>query len=326
MLAFENGKLVQRGIDLSESIHNVKENTVPVAEYHLSSRNGYSDMRVGSAVGRTVGIELELTFGDQRTANRATKEVSRAIIGAGIGEGQFSIERDGSLDYGFEVVMPYGEVTEYLSYLETMLKNPIFNHVDFSTGKAGLHVNVARETQTSSGFYYVLETLFSEVALTNSTYTSYSDHIATHFGLRVESTFAKLFPEEHIQTDIRRLELGYTPLEEKYRAINFRGSSASTVEFRLFNPTVNFSDMKTRVLLAHAAVEYATFYATFISSQYNLASVLVENLNMNSSTSWPLFYVWLKDKELYRTLAEKLVEDEDFVIAVESLTANHRAV
>ena len=322
MLAFENGKLVQRGIDLSESIHNVKENTVAVEAYHCSARNGYSDMRVGSAAGRTVGIELELTFGDQRTADRATKEVSRAIIGAGIGEGQFSIERDGSLACGFEVVMPYGEVTEYLSYLEAVLKNPIFNHADFSTGTAGLHVNVARETQTSSGFYYVLETLFSEVALTNSTYTSYSDHIATHFGLRVESEFAKLFSEEHIQTDIRLLERGNTPYEGKYRAINFRGSCASTVEFRLFNPTVNFSEMKTRVLLAHAAVEYATF----ISSQYNLTSVLVENLNMNSNTSWPLFYVWLKDKELYSTLAEKLVEDEDFVIAVESLTANHRAV
>ena len=326
MLAFENGVLVQRGIDLSESIHNVKENTVAVETYHFGARNRYSNMRVGSAGGRTVGIELELTFGDQRTADRATKEVSRAIIGAGIGDGQFSIERDGSLDYGFEVVMPYGEVTEYLSYLEAALKNPIFNHVDFSTGKAGLHVNVARETQTSSGFYYVLETLFSEEALTNSTYTSYSDHIATRFGLRVDSNYAKLFSEEHIQTDIRRLERGDTPYEEKYRAINFRGSCAGTVEFRLFNPTVNFSDMKTRVLLAHAAVEYATFYATFISSQYNLASVLVENLNMNSSTSWPLFYVWLKDKELYSTLAEKLVEDEDFVIAVESLTANHSAV
>lgn len=322
MLAFENGMLVQRGIDLSESIHNVTENTVAVEAYHFSARNRYSDMRVGSAVGRTVGIELELTFGDQRTADRATKEVSRAIIGAGIGEGQFSIERDGSLACGFEVVMPYGEVTEYLSYLEAMLKNPIFNHVDFSTGKAGLHVNVARETQTSSGFYYVLETLFSEVALTNSTYTSYSDHIATHFGLRVESTFAKLFSEEHIRTDIRLLERGDTPYEEKYRAINFRGSCASTVEFRLFNPTANFSDMKTRVLLAHAAVEYATF----ISSQYNLASALAENLNMNSNTSWPLFYVWLKGKELYSTLAEKLVEDEDFVIAVESLPANHSAV
>ena len=323
MLVFENGMLVHRGIDLSESIHNVTENTVPVAEYHLSSRNGYCDMRVGSAVGRTVGIELELTFGDQRTAGRATKEVSRAIIGAGIGESQFTIERDGSLhDEGFEVVMPYGEVTEYLGYLETMLKNPIFNHVDFSSGKAGLHVNVARETQTSSGFYYVLETLFSGVALTNSTYTSYSDHIVTAFGLRVSSEYAELFSEGHIQTDTRRLELGRTPLEERYRAINFRGSWASTMEFRLFKPTVKFSEMKTRVLLAHAAVEYATF----ISSQYNLTSVLVENLNMNSSTSWPLFYVWLKDKALYSTLAEKLVEDEDFVIAVESLTANHSAV
>ena len=322
MLAFENGKLVQRGIDLSESIHNVKENTVAVEAYHVSACNGYSGMRVGSADGRTVGIELELTFGDQRTADRATKEVSRAIIGAGIGEGQFSIERDGSLDYGFEVVMPYGEVTEYLSYLEAMLKNPIFNHVDFSTGKAGLHINVARETQTSSGFYYVLETLFSEAALTNSTYTSYSDRIATHFGLRVESTYAQLFSEERIQTDIRRLDRGDMPYLEKYRAINFRGSCARPMEFRLFKPTINVSDMKTRVLLAHAAVEYATF----ISSQHDLASALVENLNMDSNTSWPLFYVWLKDKELYRTLAEKLVEDEDFVIAVESLAANHSAV
>ena len=322
MLAFENGRLVPRGIDLSENIHSVEENTVVVEAYHFSARNSYSDMRVGSAVGRTVGIELELTFSGPRTADRAKKEVSRAIIGAGIGEGQFSIERDGSLDYGFEVVMPYGEVTEYLSYLETMLKNPIFNHVDFSTEKAGLHVNVARETQYGSGFYYALETLFSEVALTNSTYTSYSDHIATSFGLRVESDFAKLFSEEYIRTDIRRLGRGDPPFAEKYRAINFRGSCASTVEFRLFNPTVKFSEMKTRVLLAHAAVEYATF----ISSQYNLASALVENLNMDSNTSWPLFYVWLKDKELYSTIAEKLVEDEDFVIAVESLTANHRAV
>lgn len=324
MLAFENGRLVQRGVDLSESIHNVKENTVPVAEYHLSSRNGYCDMRVGSAVGRTVGVELELTFGSSIVAKRATKEVSRAIIGAGIGESQFSIERDGSLDYGFEVVMPYGEVTEYLSYLETMLKNPIFNHVDFSTGKAGLHVNVARlpHPQTSSGFYYVLETLFSGVALTNSTYTSYSDHIATHFGLRVESTSAELFSEEQIRSNERLLSRGSAPEEIKYRAVNFKGSHSRPVEFRLFSPTVKFSEMKTRILLAHAAVEYATF----ISSQYNLTSVLVENLNMNSSTSWPLFYVWLKDKELYSTLAEKLVEDEDFVIAVESLTAKHRAV
>ena len=323
MLTFENGMLVPHEITFGESIHSVSENTISTMEYHSSSRNGYQGMRVGTADGRTVGVELELTFGSSIVAKRATKEVSRAIIGAGIGEGQFTIERDGSLhNEGFEVVMPYGEVTEYLGYLETMLKNPIFNHVDFSSGLAGLHVSVARDNQATSGFYYVLESLFSEAALTNLTHTSYSDHIVTAFGLRVSSEFAELFTEGHIQTDIRRLELGHTPLGEKYRAINFRGSCASTVEFRLFNPTVNFSDMKTRVLLAHAAVEYATF----ISSQYNLASVLVENLNMNSSTSWPLFYVWLKDKALYSTLAEKLVEDEDFVIAVESLTANHRAV
>ena len=323
MLTFENGMLVPHEITFGESIHSVSENTISTMEYHSSSRNGYQGMRVGTADGRTVGVELELTFGSSIVAKRATKEVSRAIIGAGIGEGQFTIERDGSLhNEGFEVVMPYGEVTEYLGYLETMLKNPIFNHVDFSSGLAGLHVSVARDNQAASGFYYVLESLFSKAALTNLTHTSYSDHIVTAFGLRVSSEFAELFTEGHIQTDIRRLELGHTPLGEKYRAINFRGSCASTVEFRLFNPTVNFSDMKTRVLLAHAAVEYATF----ISSQYNLASVLVENLNMNSSTSWPLFYVWLKDKALYSTLAEKLVEDEDFVIAVESLTANHRAV
>lgn len=323
MLTFENGMLVPHEITFGESIHSVSENTISKMEYHSSSRNGYQGMRVGTADGRTVGIELELTFGSQRVAERATKEVSRAIIGAGIGEGQFTIERDGSLhDEGFEVVMPYGEVTEYLGYLETMLKNPIFNHVDFSSGLAGLHVSVARDNQAASGFYYVLESLFSKAALTNLTHTSYSDHIVTAFGLRVSSEFAELFTEGHIQTDIRRLELGHTPLEEKYRAVNFKGSHSRPVEFRLFSPTVKFSEMKTRILLAHAAVEYATF----ISSQYNLTSVLVENLNMNSSTSWPLFYVWLKDKALYSTLAEKLVEDEDFVIAVESLTANHSAV
>lgn len=51
-------------------------------------------MRVGTAEGRTVGVELELTFRDSRTAERATKEVNRAIIGSGIGENQFSIRRD----------------------------------------------------------------------------------------------------------------------------------------------------------------------------------------------------------------------------------------
>ena len=75
--------------------------------------------------------------------------------------------------------------------------------------------------------------------------------------------------------------------------------------------------MKTRVLLAHAAVEYATF----ISSQYSTALGMAERLDMNSETVWPLFYSWLRDRELYNTIAEKLVEDEDFVIAVESLTA-----
>ena len=323
MLTFENGVLVPQEITFGESIHGVLENTIPKTEYHSSSRNGYQGMRVGTADGRTVGIELELTFGSQRVAERATKEVSRAIIGAGIGEDQFTIDRDGSLhDEGFEVVMPYGEVTEYLGYLETMLKNPIFNHVDFSSGLAGLHVSVARDNQAASGFYCVLESLFSKAALTNSTYTSYSDHIVTAFGLRVSSEYAELFTEEQIQSDVRLLSRGNAPEEIKYRAVNFKGSRSRPVEFRLFSPTVKFSEMKTRILLAHAAVEYATF----ISSQYNLASELVERLRMDSETVWPLFYVWLKDKELYSTLAEKLVEDEDFVIAVESLTVPYNPV
>lgn len=323
MLTFENGVLVPQEITFGESIHGVLENTVPKTEYHSSSRNGYQGMRVGTADGRTVGIELELTFGSKRVAERATKEVSRAIIGAGIGEDQFTIERDGSLlDEGFEVVMPYGEVTEYLGYLETMLKNPIFKHVDFSSGLAGLHVSVARDNQAASGFYYVLESLFSKAALTNSTHTSYSDHIVTAFGLRVSSEYAILFTEEQIRSDERLLSRGSPPEEIKYRAVNFRGSRSRPVEFRLFSPTVKFSEMKTRVLLAHAAVEYATF----ISSQYSMASELAERLGMNSETVWPLFYVWLKDKELYSTLAEKLVEDEDFVIAVESLTVPYNPV
>lgn len=323
MLTFENGVLVPQEITFGESIHGVLENTIPKMEYHSSSRNGYQGMRVGTADGRTVGIELELTFDCQRVAERATKEVSRAIIGAGIGEDQFTIERDGSLrNEGFEVVMPYGEVTEYLGYLETMLKNPIFKHVDFSSGLAGLHVSVARDNQAASGFYYVLESLFSKVALTNLTHTSYSDHIVTAFGLRVSSEYAGLFTEEQIRSDERLLSRGSPPEESKYRAVNFRGSRSRPVEFRVFSPTVKFSEMKTRVLLAHAAVEYATF----ISSQYSMASELAERLGMNSETVWPLFYSWLRDRELYNALAEKLVEDEDFVIAVGSLTANHSAV
>ena len=318
MLTFENGVLVPQEINFGESIHEVSENTISKMEYHSSSRNGYQGMRVGTAAGRTVGVELELTFGSQRVAERATKEVSRAIIGAGIGEDQFTIERDGSLrNEGFEVVMPYGEVTEYLVYLETMLKNPIFKHVDFSSGLAGLHVNVARGNQTDSGFYYVLESLFSKAALTNLTHTSYSDHIVTAFGLRVSSEYAGLFTEEQIRSDVRLLSRGSPPEESKYRAVNFRCSHSRPVEFRLFSPTVKFSEMKTRVLLAHAAVEYATF----ISSQYSTALGMAERLDMNPETVWPLFYSWLRDRELYNTIAEKLVEDEDFVIAVESLTA-----
>ena len=323
MLAFENGSLVPHEITFGESIHSVSENTIPTMEYHSSSRNGYRGMRVGTAVGRTVGIELELAFGSRIVAKRATKEVSRAIIGAGIGEDQFTIERDGSLhDEGFEVVMPYGEVTEYLVYLEAMLKNPIFNHVDFSSGSAGLHVSVARDNQTNFGFYYILESLFSKAALTNLTHTSYSDHIVTAFGLRVSSEYAELFTEEQIRTDERLLSRGSAPEEIKYRAVNFKGSHSRPVEFRLFSPTVKFSEMKTRILLAHAAVEYATF----ISSQYSTASGLAERLGMNSETVWPLFYSWLRDRELYNTLAEKLVEDEDFVTAVESLTTPYNPV
>ena len=323
MLTFENGMLVPHEITFRESIHSVSENTISTMEYHSSSRNGYQGMRVGTADGRTVGVELELTFGSSIVAKRATKEVSRAIIGAGIGEGQFTIERDGSLhDEGFEVVMPYGEVTEYLGYLETMLKNPIFNHVDFSSGLAGLHISVARDNQAASGFYYVLESLFSKAALTNLTHTSYSDHIVTAFGLRVSSEYAELFTEEQIRSNERLLSRGSVPEEIKYRAVNFKGSHSRPVEFRLFSPTVKFSEMKTRILLAHAAVEYATF----TSSQYVWASELVGRLGMTSETVWPLFYSWLRDRELYNTIAEKLVEDEDFVIAVESLTVPYNPV
>lgn len=319
MLAFENGVLVHRGVDFTvgADIHTISENQVSVTCYSSSSRRGYENMRVGTAEGRTVGVELELTFRDSRTAERATKEVSRAIIGSGIGENQFSIERDGSLDYGFEVVMPYGEVTEYLAYLEIMLKNPIFKHVDFTTGKAGLHVNVARDSNMNSSFYFVLETLFSETALCdNSSYTSYSDHLVTTFGLRTESEFACLFSNNSIVSDIRRIESGYQPYYDKYQAVNFRGSREGTAEFRLFNPTVNFNDLKLRVLLSHAAVEYATF----ISSEYNTAELVRESINMRPESSWPLFYSWLKSIEIYKPIAEKLVEDEDFVNAVDALT------
>lgn len=320
MLAFENGVLVHRGVDFTvgADIHTISENQVSVTAYHSSSRRGYENMRVGTAEGRTVGVELELTFRDSQTAERATKEVSRAIIGSGIGENQFSIERDNSLTHGFEVVMPYGEVTEYLAYLEIMLKNPIFNHVDFGNGTAGLHVNVARDRRTTSGFYFVLENLFSETALCdNSSYTSYSDHLVTTFGLRTtEERYARLFSNAHIVEDIRRLDRSVTPYDDKYRAINFRSSFEGTAEFRLFNPTVNFNDLKLRVLLSHAAVEYATF----ITSEYNTAALLRERLSMSAESSWPLFYSWLKDIERYKPIAEKLVEDEDFVNAVDALT------
>ena len=319
MLAFENGVLVHRGVDFTvgADIHTISENQVSVTDYHSSSRRRYENMRVGTAEGRTVGVELELTFRDSRTAERATKEVSRAVISAGIGESQFSIERDGSLTHGFEVVMPYGEVTDYLAYLEIMLKNPIFNHVDFGNGTAGLHVNVARDRRTTSGFYFVLENLFSETALCdNSSYTSYSDHLVTTFGLRTESRFARLFSNDHIVEDIHRLDRGTTPYDDKYRAINFRSSFEGTAEFRLFNPTVNFNDLKLRVLLSHAAVEYAAF----ITSEYNTAALLRERLSMSAESSWPLFYSWLKDIERYKPIAEKLVEDEDFVNAVDALT------
>lgn len=193
----------------------------------------------------TVGIELELEFSEVQQ-NKAIPQIETVFANAGISDDKFHIERDGSLDNGFEVVMSYGHLNGYKTLMEKILADNIFEQVEFI--KAGLHINVGipRDAYLMDFNFHALATM---LVCDNGGNSDRVDAIMGHIGMRTNNNqYCPLVNMSDLKIAYMTQNLPF--FTGARRAYNTRGRNRDVIEWRLFAATVDIDEMKLRLEMA----------------------------------------------------------------------------
>lgn len=213
--------------------------------YHTSRQYLTSPICTAIHDDTTVGIELELEFSEVQR-DKAIPQIETVFANAGISDDKFHIERDGSLNNGFEVVMSYGHLNGYKTLMEKILADNIFEQVEFDN--AGLHINVGipRNAYLLDFNFHALATM---LVCDNDENYDRVEAIMEHIGMRTNNNqYCPLVCMCDIKTAYASKHLQFFVGSRK--AYNTRGCNRKVIEWRLFAATVDIDEMKLRLEMA----------------------------------------------------------------------------
>ena len=194
------------------------------------------------------GFELEIENADTRDDARTVNSYMDGFV---------VMEEDGSLDNGFEIIShPF--TTEYFNTyrgksFEKMLKALYENGCTSGENDSGLHIHVSRECLTYNTTLSEDEVIDNIIMIMES----FRNELMK-FSRRTEKKMEKW--AAFISTQKSDFELSYKWIKankcgDRYQALNLTNSK--TIEFRIFNGTLNFRDFMASIELVDNIVEIA---------------------------------------------------------------------
>ena len=194
------------------------------------------------------GFELEIEDADTRDDARTVNSYMDGFV---------VMEEDGSLDNGFEIIShPF--TTEYFNTyrgksFEKMLKALYENGCTSGENDSGLHIHVSRECLTYNTALSEDEVIDNIIMIMES----FRNELMK-FSRRTEEKMNNW--AAFISSKKSDFELSYKYIKankhgSRYRALNLTNSK--TIEFRIFNGTLNFRDFMASIELVDNIVEIA---------------------------------------------------------------------
>ena len=236
-----------------------------LSQYH-TSRNFIDKPLCAVEEGETtIGIELELEFPTDLPNEQLISTVEHAFANVGISDDKFHIERDGSLNNGFEAVLSYGGLGGYKIVMEKLLADNIFSKVRFKY--AGLHINVGSPRLSylhDINFFALAHMLVCSEVRQNTLLKL----LFGRCGLRhAENNYCRMLTRSEITNAVNRED--YQGLTSSRVAFNGRGSNSKFFEWRIFAPTVNSVEMKERLELADCMTNFCLDFAPHSGKFYD---------------------------------------------------------
>jgi len=187
-----------------------------------------------------IGLELEIEVSDRHERESKAEDMLNAI-GTYRNEKTGSYyrycqaERDGSLDYGFEIVTGFTGLDIHRQQLE-YFKNPLSGLKSHNTSTCGLHVHICKSTMS----------LYHGAKLILFINDEKNSELIKTIARRSESGYAKIKNKKDNIVWLKQARETRNPLNnlnnDRYEALNFQ--NPNTIEFRLFKGTLKYETIQ----------------------------------------------------------------------------------
>jgi hypothetical protein len=187
-----------------------------------------------------IGLELEIEV-SERHERESKAEHMLNVIGTYRNEKTGSYyrycqaERDGSLDYGFEIVTGFTGLDIHRKQLE-YFKNPLSGLKSHNTSTCGLHVHICKSTMS----------LYHGAKLILFINDEKNSELIKTIARRSESGYAKIKNKKDNIVWLKQARETRNPLNnlnnDRYEALNFQ--NPNTIEFRLFKGTLKYETIQ----------------------------------------------------------------------------------
>jgi hypothetical protein len=228
------------------------EDSEYINEYH-SSELGHIPSEFDKRKTKVyLGMELEVEVKDGDRSGKA-QEVSSAISGyrSPIDDNYYdysTLEHDGSLDYGFEIITGYTGLDVHRDQLK-FFKNRWHGVKSHDTNTCGLHVHICKSDMT---MYHASKLILFINDPDNH-------RLIKSIARRDESGYAKIKNKAEDKRWITHAKQFDNPLnhlnEDRYEALNFK--NPKTIEFRLFKGTLKYETIISCLEFTYASWFFA---------------------------------------------------------------------
>ena len=236
----KKGKIHSYSYEPTPNFHHIKKGRSCFTTYQPLTKNTLY-----------MGVELEI---DSHDHNEQRDECSQETAGD---ETLFYNKEDGSLNYGFEIVshpftMQYFKANKkrFHKRIKSSLRNGFRSH---DVGTCGMHIHVSKDALSNLDLFKIVHFMYSNVdffrIMSNRTW----DQINHYCSLDIDRLIHGMDDPQKKVEKICNLakEKGGTP---KYVALNL--SKRSTVEFRIFRGTLNWSSYQKNIEFVHSLIQW----------------------------------------------------------------------
>jgi len=210
-----------------------------IGEYHSSNPRHIPSEYDKRKPKVLIGLELEVEINDRNNRESKAQELIDAIQchtdKKGLDHRYCQLERDGSLDYGFEIVTGFTGLDVHRKQLE-FFKNQWSGVRSHNTSTCGLHVHICKSDMT----------LYHGAKLILFINDEKNHSLIKALARRTESGYAKIKNKKDNIVWLKNARETRNPLNnlnaDRYEALNFQ--NPNTIEFRLFKGTLRYETIQ----------------------------------------------------------------------------------